>query len=379
MPTKVYDVAVIGAGINGATAAYEFHKSNKSVVVFDKDGIAKGGSGAAGAFISPKFSKQGELKELIEDAFLYSMQFYTNYFPQHFMQKKLLHIAKDEDDAKMLRHYKNQTTLKLLTPSKETLQRLNLDIQSKEMVSLKSGLVDAQSMCKALLENICYKTEEIDTLECKDGVWILNNKYKAQSVILSTGAYNSLIDEPYIGIRGIWGHRVDLKGVEPLDSALHQFVSIASLPNELCAVGATHNVHYHPQRTPLPYNIQEGRDELLQKMRKTLQVDDIEIVQDYVGLRSGSTDYMPLVGKVVDSQKTVQKLKRRLERKDVAFDEFVYFENLFMINGNGGYGFVLAPYLAKMLRELVLEKKEITKQIAPARFFARWARKGKNR
>jgi len=46
-----------------------------------------------------------------------------------------------------------------------------------------------------------------------------------------------------------------------------------------------------------------------------------------------------------------------------------------MINGSGGYGFVLAPYLAKMLRDEILSGTKINEKLAPARFFARWAKK----
>jgi tRNA 5-methylaminomethyl-2-thiouridine biosynthesis bifunctional protein len=48
-----------------------------------------------------------------------------------------------------------------------------------------------------------------------------------------------------------------------------------------------------------------------------------------------------------------------------------------MINGSGGYGFVLAPYLAKMLSEYILSDRKISDRLTPARFFARFAKKGK--
>ena len=38
--------------------AYEFTQAGKKVIIFDMDAIASGGSGAAGAFIAPKFSKK---------------------------------------------------------------------------------------------------------------------------------------------------------------------------------------------------------------------------------------------------------------------------------------------------------------------------------
>ena len=40
-----------------------------------------------------------------------------------------------------------------------------------------------------------------------------------------------------------------------------------------------------------------------------------------------------------------------------------------------GYGFVLAPYLAKILSEYIVNGTTINKTIVPARFFARWARR----
>jgi len=80
----LYDLAIVGAGINGASVAHEFAQAGKKVIIFDMDGIASGGSGAAGAFIAPKFSKSGELKELLHDAFVYSMDFYEKNFTNLF-------------------------------------------------------------------------------------------------------------------------------------------------------------------------------------------------------------------------------------------------------------------------------------------------------
>ena len=51
---NVYDTIIIGAGIAGATTAHMLTQKGQSVLVLDKNGIASGGSGAAGAFVSPK-------------------------------------------------------------------------------------------------------------------------------------------------------------------------------------------------------------------------------------------------------------------------------------------------------------------------------------
>jgi len=361
----LYDIAIVGAGINGCSVAYELTQRGKSVLVFDKDAIASGGSGAAGAFISPKFSKSGELKELIHDAFLYSMDYYEKNFPNFLTKTKLIHIAQDEKSSEILKAYKQTTSLKLQ----------NIVETSQENISIDSGIVDAKGVCKEMLKDAIFVKEGVTTLEFKDGAYLINKTYIAKKVVLSTGAYKMVIDEPYIKLRGVWGHRIDIKTTTTNDYSLHQFVSISPSCDGVLAIGATHNVHYHPDTATKLYNIEEGRDELLQKASQTIKLENVEVIKDYMGLRSGSFDYIPMVGRIVVSKESLKLSERKLKTKKPNFEDYTYYENLFMINGNGGYGFVLAPYLAKKLCDEILGIKKVEKRLSPARFFSRWAKK----
>jgi glycine/D-amino acid oxidase-like deaminating enzyme len=51
----VYDVAVVGCGIAGVTAAYHAKLEGLNTVIIEKDDPALNASSAAGAFLSPKF------------------------------------------------------------------------------------------------------------------------------------------------------------------------------------------------------------------------------------------------------------------------------------------------------------------------------------
>ena len=337
----MYDIAIIGAGINGSSVAYEFLEENKKVILFDMNGVAAGGSGAAGAFISPKFSKAGELKEIIDDAFVYSMNFYEKNFPHIFKKTPLIHTSQD----------------------------------AEETYSIESGIVNAQAMCNALCKGVELVKLEVTSLIYDEGMWIINESYAAKNVVLATGAYEQIIKEPYIQVRGIWGHRIDVKTSTQNQNTLHQFVSISPSEKGLVSIGATHNVHYHPQTSKEPYNIQDGREELLEKASRMIELKDVEVIRDYTGLRSGSFDYIPLLGALVISKETLASTTIRFKVKKPDYDEYDYYPNLYMINGNGGYGFVLAPYLAKMLSEHILKGKKISQRLSPARFFARWAKK----
>jgi tRNA 5-methylaminomethyl-2-thiouridine biosynthesis bifunctional protein len=361
----MYDVAIIGAGINGCSAAYEFTQEKKSVLLLDKAAIAAGGSGAAGAFISPKFSKAGELKELLREAFIYSLDFYEKQFPTMLTKAQLLHLAQDESDAEILREYKKSSDLELLREENE----------KREYVSINAGVVDAKAMCEAMAKDAKFVQENVDSLIYDDGLWIINETYSAKEVVLATGAYTPIIKEPYIQLRGVWGHRIDIKTTTTNPYSVHQFVSISPSKDGMLAIGATHNVHYHPQTATEPYDVNEGRAELLEKASRTMELENVEVIKDYTGLRSGSFDYMPMVGPLVLSHETLQNPDIRFKVKHADYKEYSYYPHLTMINGSGGYGFVLAPYLAKMLKEYILSAKPLSDRISPARFFARYAKK----
>ena len=365
----MYDVAVIGAGINGCTTAYYLHKAGQRVVVFDQEAIASGGSGAAGAFLSPKFAKGGELKELINSALDVALEFYTTNFPQHINQYNLLHIAKDEKDAINLKAFKKDTNI-------EILNNPPFIPEDEYIFTSKSAIVDAQKMCEALIKGIEFHKQEIDTLGYQDGSWCLNGSYKAKKVVLATGAYkHNFFTHPYQMLRGIWGHRIDIKTMTQNDTSIHQFVSISPTHNGVLSIGATHNVHYHPQTTKESYDLEEGRDELLFKASQTLELKNVEVIQDYLGLRSGSFDYLPIVGGVVDVEKSLQTLaKSDIFQKKPEYSKALRFPELYMVNGSAGYGYVLAPYLAQTLSKLIVEDVTIPKSLNPARFFFRWAK-----
>jgi len=361
----MYDIAIIGAGINGCSVAHELTSAKKRVILFDEGGIASGGSGAAGAFVSPKFSKSGELKDILHDAFVYSMEFYEKNFPKLFTKAQLLHIAKDDTDAEVLKVYKEKTNLELL----------DLESKLQENLSINAGIVNAKPMCEAMAKSAKFVQNRVDTIHYEDGVWVINDTCSAKELILATGAYETLIKEPYIQLRGVWGHRVDIKTTTQNPYSIHQFVSISPSSDGVLAIGATHNVHYHPQSATEPYDIEAGREELLEKASRTIKLDNVEVVKDYTGLRSGSFDYMPIVGSLVLSSETLANKNINFKVKKADYSEYEYYPNLYMINGSGGYGFVLAPYLAKILSEHILSNKEISPRLSPARFFARWAKK----
>lgn len=371
----MFDIAIIGAGINGCALAYFLTQAGKRVIVFDGGGIASGGSGAAGAFISPKIAKGGDLKAISDEAFSFSLDFYNQHFPQHITNAPLLHLSKHLDENEKVRHFKAHTSLHVSDPSEEQLERLDVTCKDFEGLYLEqSAVVDAKAMCEALIGDTTFINTNVTSLTCKEDYYDVLS-YQARQVIFATGAYKKVLDLPYIAHRGVWGHRIDIATSTQIPFNIHQYVSISASHEGKAAIGATHNVHYHPQKNTQPYDIQAGREELLTKATMTIALEDVTVLRDYTGLRSGSNDYLPLIGPLVDAKTTLAKLPNLMQGSSYQRGEFVYYPNAYMINGTGGYGFVLAPYLARALSRYICDNIELDTRLNPTRFFERWVKK----
>ncbi|MBD3798353.1 MAG: FAD-dependent oxidoreductase [Epsilonproteobacteria bacterium] len=378
MPTSKtlpYDIIIIGAGINGCCSAYMLAQAGLSVALIDQNGIASGGSGAAGAFISPKISKAGELKEIIGEAHAEALKFYTTHFPEFTLVKPLLHIANSPKEGEKVDAFKYETHLKHSTIPHAIQALLSEDALHSASIYFDIGaVVDAQGVCKAMVKGIDFYPLKVEELIHREGLWHIG-EVSTKHLILSIGAYPKLLPIDYVGLHGIWGHRIDIETSTHIPCILHHHVSISpTTKGGVVAIGATHDVHYSPFSGEL-YDVEKGRGQLLEKASKTLKLNNINILNDYIGLRSGSNDYLPILGNLVDADATLTKCPNIRHGERVDPSTYIYYPNVTMINGSGGYGFVLAPYLAKCLSDFLVEGKALNPALSPARFFPRWAKR----
>lgn len=366
---SAYDVAIVGAGINGSCLAYELHKAGENVIVFEQEDIASGGSGAAGAFINPKISKSGPLKELIETAYLYSMSFYKENFPKHTNIAPLLHISKFEDENEKIEYFKEHTSLSTDKAPKETLKHLKEYAKGFVSVYLKdNAIVEAKDICREMLSGIRFEKLKVEDPSYKDGAWEIGS-FKAKRLVLCIGAYDEIISEPYIQLRRIFGQRCDIKSSTFMEATIHHEVSVSATKKNGCiSIGASHYLN----QDDLPLK-EQGALDLIALASKSVELEDVKIESSYCGMRSGSNDYIPLLGPLINSQKSIKLDASSLRGNKEAKLEL--FPELYMINGSGGYGFVLAPYLAHLLVRHFVDKERLPEFLEPKRFYYRWAKK----
>ena len=128
-----------------------------------------------------------------------------------------------------------------------------------------------------MIDGAKFVKQKVESIVFEDGYWLIDDIYAAKELVLATGAYKTLLSEPYIQLRGVWGHRIDVQTSTQNPYSIHQFVSISPSNTNTLAIGATHNVHYHPESSREPYDVEVGRRELLEKASRTINLDNIKI------------------------------------------------------------------------------------------------------
>jgi len=367
---KIYDIIVIGMGVAGCNMAYNLKNRGQNVLLLDKSSVvATGGSGAAGAFVSPKIGKGSTLQTLTNEAFSFAVDFYKQNFSEHLSQTGVVRIPKDIEDNKKFDIYKDFNDTPYIHFTHNELRDNGINSEYNGFLFENAGVCDSIGLCNALVKNIDKASLTVENIIQKDNLWSIG-RYMAKKVILTTGYKDNLLDIRYMGLRGTWGSRGDFKSSLKIPISIHKSISISANLNGTIKIGATHNKAKDPCllcKNPL--------DELIEKASSLIDTKQLHLTKIFCGMRAGSKDYFPLVGGVVDTEymlKTYPKITKG------AKETLKKIDNLYILNGLGGRGFVFAPLMADILSNHIIHNQEIDKRINPDRLFLKWCRKKDN-
>ncbi|RBP34240.1 glycine/D-amino acid oxidase-like deaminating enzyme [Oceanihabitans sediminis] len=209
---------------------------------------------------------------------------------------------------------------------------------------LETGRIDTQllieSYKKSLLSNqqLVEESFNYDSLQISD---TLQYKYiRAKHIVFAEGFgiiqnlfFNHL---PLKEAKGelLVIHAPDLK----IDYVLKSSVFLIPLGKDLYTVGATYN--WKDKTNAIT---QQAREELLNKLKTFLKCD-FEVVDQVAGIRPTVSDRRPLVGKHTSHK------------------------NMFVLNGLGTRGVMIAPYIAKQLYEFIELSLPLEEEINIERF-----------
>jgi len=369
LSSTLYDAIVVGAGVAGCSIAYTLHQRGLKVLVIDQSKkVASGGSGAAGAFVSPKIGKDSPLQQLTNEAFAFAVTFYQQHFPKHFHQTGVVRIPKDAADSEKFATYRQYNFQEFEDISAQAIQEMGIESEFGGFLFHQAGVVDAKELCEALIEGIAFKSMHVSHIEAFQEHWVLNSQLKTKHLILATGYQDRLIDMRYMGIHGLWGSRGDFKSSLAITKSIHKDLSISQNIEGIIKIGATHKKSLRAcldcHNAPL--------EELMLKASKLIDISKLELQKVYCGMRSGSKDYTPLVGGVVDVGYMFEHYPKLTSGQKA---ELKMHDNLFVLNGLGGRGFVFAPLMAHMLAEHIVDGKALDPRIDPNRLFFKWVRR----
>ncbi len=385
MNNKTFDYIIVGAGIAGCSTAYFLSKYNKNILLIDRNcDVAQGASGAAGAFLSPLLGKPNPFKDLVTKALKFSTSFYKKNISSQIHNCGVVRIPKNDEDRKKFESYKAYMDFEY----KEEDDGYFFDIGSQ---------VNSYNICKFLSSDIekLFKYE-VKNIEKKGEYWLINKEIKTKNLILSTGADISLIDEKYFGIRAVWGQKIDVLTNTNVEKNYHKASSLSFSRKKgdknLVSIGATHHrinidlktcnccIKKEENSFNHEYGIKRLKEDwqtLLKNANDIKKLDDVEIIDVKIGARASSVDYFPMLGKLIDSSATIKEYPHLVNGSFIKDEMLKSYDRLYVLNGVGGRGFVLSPYLAHMLVENIINDGEIDKNVITHRLFKRWVKKSK--
>ena len=419
-------VAIIGAGISGATTARALAERGLEVQVFDK--APQPGAGASGndqgilyAKLSPQPGPNGDFNL---HALMFALRYYRQYCPQAAHFRGLLQLAQSEKEQQLQQQISQWLELHKAEPlarrvsAEEAGAIAGLPLEFDGLYFPAAGWLEPQKVCAALLQhdNIhLHCNANIEKLiptengwllrPCRSGPWPRSDWQQQQALIAAMGrSYTEstgfLTDTVVIctanGIRH-FPQTADL----PLRPIRGQVSSAAAtedsqqLKTTLCGEGYIAPAHGGNHSFGATFKLKETETDLreeehrenLETLAEMLPRVAKEFATQPLGgraaLRAATPDYLPMAGPVPDwdsIDSTYADLRKN--RKFLIPQSAGYQPNLYVLGGLGSRGFTYAPLAAELIAawvrgEVMPVSSELVKALHPARFAIR--NLGKNR
>jgi len=354
---KVFDVAIIGAGIIGSSIAFELAAEKLDVVLLDREEPGRGASWAAAGMLSPA-PDSPEALPLVPLA-KESLQLYPQFIGRieeatepfmHFASNGALQIfsgrlAEFERD-KMVSDCQ-RLGIEIEPVSLETARKMESSISPNAHGAAwlpRESTIDPRSLMDAILAALRYRDVEIragcavTSISRHDatctGVTAGGENIKAKSVIVAAGCHSaSLAGENTV--ENDW-----LPRYAPVQPVRGQMLAVQSNEihlNHVLRSDRGYLVPRHEGRIVVGSTLEDvGFNKRLTAggIRKILdaaielapKIADAQIVETWAGLRPGSPDNLPIIGPT-----------------DI--------EGLFIATGHYRNGILLAPVTAKIVRD----------------------------
>ncbi|TQR33780.1 bifunctional tRNA (5-methylaminomethyl-2-thiouridine)(34)-methyltransferase MnmD/FAD-dependent 5-carboxymethylaminomethyl-2-thiouridine(34) oxidoreductase MnmC [Campylobacter sp. MIT 99-7217] len=365
-------VAIIGAGIAGASLAFELGLRGFEVSVFDKKAdLNLGASANEAGILSSLILKEGvSLGEFSQSAFYEASRFYKRHL-------------KLELNGVYEFAYSNLMKERFLSQDKNPLFRIEDDKAFLE----DGGMIKPSYIVKELFKKSkakLYFSHEFLKYGFENGVFELFFKQKASFqgfdiLIYAMGADSKdFINFKAMNLSKVRGQLTHLKPFLNTPYPLSSKGYICPICDTMQVIGATYDRLNQDQAS-----LKSDDEQNIKNIQEFIK-DDIsfEVIGSRVAFRSYSSDRFAIIGSAYDENLYLKTYKSLLWSKNKAQVPVENDLSLYFAFGFGSRGFATAILGARYLCALINDEplgilKSFVKDIHPARFLIRELKKGK--
>ncbi|WP_308367933.1 MULTISPECIES: FAD-dependent 5-carboxymethylaminomethyl-2-thiouridine(34) oxidoreductase MnmC [unclassified Microbulbifer] len=410
-------IAVIGAGISGATAARALAERGLKVRVFEQG--PEPGSGASGndqgilyAKLSPKPGPNGDFNL---HALLFALRYYRNYCADAAHFCGLLQLAQSDKERELQRQvaewldFHQAGDLARAVGAEEAGKIAGLPLDFGGLYFPSAGWLEPQKVCATLLQhkNIeLHCNTAVEKLQRQENDWLLRTcrsgpagsgpwprsdfppkqmpiaarEFSADAVIICTAnGMTQLVQTSPLPLRPIRG-QVSSAAAGPQSQKLETV---------LCGEGYLAPAFHGRHTYGATFKLKETQSELREAEHQENLANLAELLPQIAGefstgpmqgraaVRAATPDYLPVTGPVPHWESlnnTYAALGKN--RKQLIAQTADYQRNLFVLGGLGSRGFTYAPLAAEVLAawlcgEAMPVSCDLVKALHPARFAIR--------
>lgn len=342
---QTHDFVVVGKGIAGSILAYRLCKAGKSIVIVDEDSpnaAWKVAGGVWNAITFRKILKGWMADEMTKEATDFYKKLEVELASSFFEEKDIVKVFPDA-------HFQNSWYSKSGTSAFSTFLSDDIPAEIDDLpltlpfgagtvknggyVNLKVLIAEMDSYFR---KNALLLDEKLDFSELiiKEGE-IKYKEIKAKGIIFSEGY--EVVNNPFFSwlpLSPTKGETLTLKNPGwKFTSILNNGKHLIDHHDGTMGVGATFEwkeLNSEPTK--------KGRDELLRHLEKNFNYKNWEVLEQKAGVRPTVSDRRPLAG--------VHPI----------------LDNVFIFNGLGTKGVLIAPWLSKKMLEFLIDGTELPEE-----------------
>lgn len=344
------DFIIIGAGIAGASLAWRLSEAGKNILLISE---GEGSSLIAGGVINPLSGKRFAYNDEVHARWQALEEFYHSLEPyqeENLLEDKLIYRNFSQDVS--LRDFKEKiekesdlypfiVELRETPPLPEFIGQEGVLIKGKQ-INVPATLQTIQKELSKRSQFISQKIN-LDEIEYKENeVEILSLGLKTKNIILAQG-FAGVQSSPfsYLPFKPAKGERILVEFEKPLsrkDILFKKYEILVPISSTKAFFGATfewENLNINPS--------EEKKNFLIEKLETMVNIP-FKVIDHQAHVRPATKDRKIFLGKHPD------------------------IPTLFIFNGLGALGLSIAPLASEVMKEFLLERKDIPLSMSIERF-----------